>query len=167
MTLIKDRQKTTDLFRRIGADDQIPGEGALLVSLTVWQDHWERLVTRPDPIGVLLTSHEHPEVIGDDVDQLDLIALEFPTFRDGRAYSYARLIRERYGFAGELRAVGDVLLEQLHYMERVGFNSFEIDSEDPMIDFETAAKDFSVWYQASGDDRSAAASLRQAIKRDD
>jgi uncharacterized protein (DUF934 family) len=164
MRLIKDRQMATDPFHKISADDPIPGDGALLVPLVVWQDHWERLVTRPDPIGVLLASHEHPEVIGDDVDQLNLIALEFPTFRDGRAYSYARLIRERYGFTGELRAVGDVLLEQLHYMERVGFNAFEIDSEDPIIEFETAAKDFSVWYQPSGDERRPASRLRKDAK---
>jgi len=167
MTLIKDRRKTTDPFRRIGVDDQIPGEGALLVSLTVWQDHWERLVCRRSPIGVQLASHEHPEIIGDDVDQLDLIALEFPTFRDGRAYSYARLIRERYGFSGELRAVGDVLLEQLHYMERVGFNAFEILSDDPLTDFDIAANDFTTWYQASGDDRRPVPALRQALRGDD
>ncbi len=166
MRLIKDRQITTDPFRKIGADDPIPGEGALIVPLIVWQDHWERLVTRPEPIGVLLASDEHPEVIGDDVDQLDLIALEFPTFRDGRAYSYARLIRERYGFTGELRAIGDVLLEQLHYMERVGFDAFELDSDDPLTDFETAADDFTVWYQPSGDKRPTAPQLRQSVKRD-
>jgi len=166
MRLIKDRQLTTDPFRKISADEPIPSKGALLVPLITWQDNWERLVTRPDPIGVQLASDEHPEIIGDDVDQLDLIALEFPTFRDGRAYSYARLIRERYGFTGELRAVGDVLLEQLHYMERVGFNAFEIGSDDPMTDFETAAKDFTVWYQSSGDERRPASHRRQPFKRD-
>jgi uncharacterized protein (DUF934 family) len=166
MTLIKDRRVAIDPFRRIGADESLPAEGALLVPLTVWQDQWERLVCRREPVGVQLASHEHPEIIGDDVDQLDLIALEFPTFRDGRAYSCARLIRERYGFTGELRAVGDVLLEQLHYMERVGFNAFEFISDDPLIDFEIAANDFTVWYQAAGDDRRPAPVLRQTIKCD-
>lgn len=166
MSLITNRRKTADPFRRIGAADRLPAAGALLVPLSVWQDHWERLVCRPEPVGVQLASHEHPEVIGDDVDQLDLIALEFPTFRDGRAYSYARLIRERYGFTGELRAVGDVLLEQLHYMERVGFDTFEIVSDDPMIDFEIASNDFTVWYQAAGDNRHPALELRHTIERD-
>ena len=165
MRLIKDRQLTTDTFRKISADEPIPAKGALLVPLITWQDNWERLVTRPDPIGVQLASDEHPEIIGDDVDQLDLIALEFPTFRDGRAYSYARLIRERYGFTGELRAIGDVLLEQLHYMERVGFNAFELAGDDPLNDFETAANDFTVWYQPSGDERRPAALLRKDIKQ--
>ena len=134
------------------------------MTLAVWQDHWERLVRRQELIGVQLTSDEHPEIISDDIDHLDLIALEFPTFRDGRAYSYARLIRERYGFTGELRAVGDVLLEQLHYMERVGFNSFEINSSDPETDFEIASNDFTVWYQASGDQRRIATMLRLGEK---
>ena len=165
MILIKDRQKTTDPYRRIGASEQIPVDGALLVPLTVWQDHWEDLVRRGNAIGVQLASHEHPDVIGDDVDQLELIVLEFPTFRDGRAYSYARLIRERYGFTGELRAVGDVLLEQLHYMERVGFNAFELGGKDPVADFEIAANDFTVWYQASGDDRRPVTGLRHSGKR--
>lgn len=125
------------------------------------------LVGRGQPIGVLLASDEHPEIIGDDVDQLDLIALDFPTFRDGRAYSGARLIRERFGFTGELRAVGDVHLEQLHYMQRVGFDTFETDSEHAEQDFALAAKDFSVWYQSSGDQRQPALKLRHAAKNKD
>ena len=60
-----------------------------------------------------------------------MVALEFPVFNDGRSYSAARVLRERYGFEGELRAVGDVLLEQLHFMHRSGFDAFEIKSEHP------------------------------------
>lgn len=160
-TLIKDRQPATDLFLPINAGDPIPERGALLVTLPVWQDHWQRLVRRPDPIGVVLASHEHPEIIADDLEHLALIALEFPTFRDGRAYSYARLLRERYGFSGELRAVGDVLLEQLHYMERVGFNAFELTADDPVAEFGIARGDFSVWYQGAADGRRPASILRQ------
>ena len=110
-TLIKDKKLIEDPFIRIGVDDAIPAKGAVLVSLTTWQDHWEKLLRRGEPVGVWLKSDEHPEIIADDLDNLQLIALEFPTFRDGRGYSYARLIRERYGFEGELRAIGDVLLE--------------------------------------------------------
>ena len=71
-------------------------------------------------------SDQSPELIADDVQRFALVALEFPKFRDGRAYSYARLLRERYGFKGELRAVGDVLLEQLFFMLRTGFDAFEL-----------------------------------------
>ena len=160
MALIKQGKRVEDPYLRLDADQDIPESGALLVPLVVWQDHWERLVDRGEPVGVLLASDEHPEIIGDDVDQIAMIALEFPTFRDGRAYSSARLLRDRFGFTGELRAVGDVLLEQLHYMERVGFDAFEVDAENPEQDFATADADFTVWYQPSGDQRRSAPSLR-------
>ena len=94
-----------------------------------------------------MTSEQAPEHIGDGLWRLAVIALEFPAFRDGRAYSYARLLREKYGYEGELRAVGDVLLEQLHFMTRTGFDAFEIESDDPLRDFEIAAAEFSIWYQ--------------------
>ena len=166
-TLIKEKEIVADPFISICADDPIPESGAVLVSLSTWQDHWEQLLRRNEAIGIRLKSDEHPEIIADDVDQLQLIALEFPSFRDGRAYSYARLIRERYGFTGELRAVGDVLLEQLHYMERVGFNAFEVDSHDAIADFTAASQDFSVWNQTSTDGRPSTAQLRTGAKRHD
>ena len=90
-----------------------------------------------------------------------VVALEFPKFRDGRAYSYARLLRERYGFKGELRAVGEVLLEQLFFMLRTGFDAFEIESADPLEDYRTALADFSVWYQPTADGRPTAMQLRR------
>ncbi|TDJ44966.1 MAG: DUF934 domain-containing protein [Gammaproteobacteria bacterium] len=164
-TLIKDNKLTEDPFTRIGVDDAIPAQGAVLVPLATWQDHREKLLRRGEPVGVWLKSDEHPEIIAGDVNHLQLIALEFPTFRDGRGYSYARLVRERYGFEGELRAVGDVLLEQLHYMGRVGFNAFEVDSEDALAELEIAARDFSVWYQPSADGRASSAQLRTELKR--
>jgi uncharacterized protein (DUF934 family) len=167
MALIRDRKLVDDQFVYVADGDQIPGEGPVIVSLTQWQDQIEALIGRGEPVGVLLKSDQHPETIADSLQHLDVIALEFPTFRDGRPYSYARLIRDRYGFSGELRAVGDVLLEQLHYMERVGFNAFDLDSDDPEQAIEIASGDFSVWYQPSGDDRPNAAQLRKKNKRSD
>ncbi len=160
MGLVVDRRIVADPYVRVAHGAPVPEDGAVLVPLATWQEDKTALRARPDRVGVLLQSDEHPEAIADAVGELALVALEFPTFRDGRAYSYARLLRERYGFAGELRAVGDVLLEQLHYMERVGFNAFEIDSEDPLRDLAIATGDFSVWYQPSGDGRAWAAQLR-------
>jgi uncharacterized protein (DUF934 family) len=108
-----------------------------------------------------LRSDESPVLVADDLERFAVIALEFPAFRDGRAYSYARILRERYGFAGELRAVGDVLMEQLHFMLRVGFDAFELGGDDPVAAYETALKDFSVWYQPTGDGRGTAMQLRR------
>lgn len=164
MSLVIGRKVVPDPYVRVADDSPIPEHGPVIVSLAVWLANAAALADRDEPVGVLLHSDEHPDAIADDAAKLQLIALDFPTFRDGRAYSYARLLRDRFGFAGELRAVGDVALEQLHYLERVGFNAFEIVSEDPLADFATADRDFSVWYQPSGDRRKSAAQLRSGIK---
>lgn len=162
MALVVDRRVVEDSFVRVPNGEPLPARGALLVSLDTWRAHAAALSARPEPIGIVLDSGEHPEAIADAVDDLALVALAFPTFMDGRAYSHARLLRDRYGFVGELRAVGDVLLEQLHYMERVGFNAFEIDSADPLADLAVADREFSVWYQPSADRRRTAPQLRSA-----
>jgi uncharacterized protein (DUF934 family) len=167
MALIRDRKLVDDQFTSVADDGQVPDSGPVIVSLTQWQDQRDDLIGRGEPVGVRLKSDEHPEAIAESLDRLAIVALEFPTFRDGRAYSYARLLRERYGFSGELRAVGDVLLEQLHYMERVGFNAFEFESDDPERAYEIASADFSVWYQPSGDRRPTAVELRQRSGKSD
>src|SRR5690606_3366748 len=116
----------------------------------------DQLLARGEPVGLRLKSDQSPEAVAEDVGHFEVIALEFPRFRDGRAYSYARLLRERYGYGKELRAVGDVLLEQLFFMLRTGFDTFEIDSSDPVRGFQTAMADFSVWYQPTADGRPTA-----------
>ena len=159
--LIRDGKLVEDRFADASGGDPIPAAGAVIVSLEQWEEGLETLLARAAPIGIRLRSDQHPEPIVGDLDRFEVIALEFPVFRDGRAYSYARLLRERYGYRGELRAVGDVLLEQLHFMVRVGFDAFEIDSADPISDFATAAGEFSVWYQPTADRRPTAIGLRQ------
>lgn len=161
MALVRDNRIVTDPYRDVSADDALPAAGALLVSLEQWRTHRDRLARHPDPLGLRLRSDQHPDEIADDLDRFAVIALEFPTFRDGRAYSVARLLRQRHGFTGELRAVGDVLLDQLHFMQRVGFDAFEINGEDPLGAYRQAAGEFSVWYQPAADDRPWASRLRQ------
>jgi uncharacterized protein (DUF934 family) len=159
MALIRDGALSADPFATVPDGEELPEAGAVLVSLQQWQQWRDALVARDDPVGIRLASDQHPEVIADDLDALDLVALEFPVFRDGRPYSYARLLRDRYGFTGELRAVGDVLIDQLLYMHRVGFNAFELAGDDPLGDYQAALGEFSVVYQLAGDDRVPA--LRQ------
>ena len=89
-----------------------------------------------------------------------MIALEFPTFKDGRAYSTARLLRERHGFRGELRAVGNVLRDQLSFMHRCGFNAFEVDGDDAAEKLREALAEVGACYQWTGDRRTTAARLR-------
>lgn len=160
MTLLKDGAIAEDIFNDVSAAGEIPAEGAVIVSLDQWREYRDALVGRDEPVGICLKSDEKPAEIEDDLEHLSVVALEFPAFRDGRAYSYARLLRERYGYAGELRAVGDVLLEQLHFMHRVGFDAFSISAEDAVRDWEIAAADISVWYQPTADGRDSAMQLR-------
>ncbi len=160
MALIKDKAVMDDPYTTVAGKDEIPVSGAVIVDLEQWQANRDGLIERGDPVGILLRSDQPPELIAADLESLALVALEFPGFRDGRAYSYARLLRDQYHYTGEVRAVGDVLLEQLHFMERTGFDAFELESDDPLRDLEIAASDFDVWYQPSSDGRQTAIQLR-------
>jgi uncharacterized protein (DUF934 family) len=160
MTLLKDGAVAEDIFSDVSAADTLPADGALLVSLSQWRAHRDALIARDEAIGIILRSDEKPEEIAAELDIFAVIALDFPAFGDGRAYSYARLLRDRYHYAGELRAVGDVLLEQLHFMHRVGFNAFDIAEDDAIHAWEVAAADITVWYQPTGDGRSSVLELR-------
>jgi uncharacterized protein (DUF934 family) len=128
------------------------------VSLEHWQAQRDTLLACSTPLGIRLHSDQSPELIAADLGRFAVVALGFPKFRDGRAYSYARLVRERYGYPGDLRAAGDVLLEQLFFMVRTGFDAFQ--GDDPLDAYHTPLADFSVWYQPTGDGRSAAKHLR-------
>jgi uncharacterized protein (DUF934 family) len=162
MALVKNGELVTSSFVDVSGADAIPESGPVIVSLAQWQAHRDALLARGTPLGIRLHSDQPPELIADDLVHFTVVALEFPKFRDGRAYSYARLLRERYGFKGELRAVGEVLLEQLFFMLRTGFDAFEIESADPLGDYRTALGDFSVWYQPAADGRPTAMQLRRA-----
>jgi uncharacterized protein (DUF934 family) len=160
MALIRGNELVTDEFAHVADGAEVPARGPVLVGLEQWQAGREALLARGTAVGVRLRSDQSPELVASDLPRLALVALEFPKFRDGRAYSYARILRERYGYKGEIRAVGDVLMEQLLFMVRTGFDAFEIVSDDPLGQFQTAIGDFSVWYQPTADGRSTAVQLR-------
>jgi uncharacterized protein (DUF934 family) len=135
------------------ADDAAPPEGGdVIVSLTRWQKERDALTRRNGGIGVRLAGSDSPEAIKDDLARLQVIALEFGQFKDGRSYSLARLLRERYKFNGQIRAVGDVLHDQLFYMKRCGVDVFELRADRSAEDALRAFKEFSVTYQAAADD---------------
>lgn len=128
--------------------------GPLLVPLAVWRARKEELIHRNwehhEPLGVWLAPNEGPETIAGELDDFTLVAVHFPKLADGRGYSTARLLRERYGYRGELRAFGDVGQDQLFFLDRVGFDSFSIkeDSEDA-IEALNAFASFPEAYQAA------------------
>ena len=162
MALIVEGKLVEDRWIALGDEAPLPGGDPIIVSLVRWRTERDELVGRGGPLGIRLHSDESPAQIADDLKHFELVALEFPAFRDGRAYSYARLLRERYGFGGEVRAVGDVLLEQLLFMHRCGFNAFEISSEHPVDDWVTATSEIGVWYQPTGDGRETIMVMRRA-----
>jgi uncharacterized protein (DUF934 family) len=126
--------------------------GKTIVPLTVWQAQHAALQARSD-IGVWIASHERPEVLKDDVSKLPVIAVDFPKFADGRGYSIAYNLRTRLGYTGELRAIGDVLRDQMFYMQRVGFNAFATRPDRNIHDALKSLTDFSEKYQASSDEK--------------
>jgi uncharacterized protein (DUF934 family) len=124
--------------------------GKLIVPLKVWLAQRELLESRAHgTLGVWLDSHEDAATLLGSFERFAVIAINFPKFTDGRGYSIATLIRSRYGFEGELRAIGDVLRDQLFYMHRVGFNAFAVRADKDIEQAVTALSDFSEAYQAS------------------
>jgi uncharacterized protein (DUF934 family) len=131
----------------------LPAGVPLIVSLEQWQTYRDDLLARGTPLGIRLRSDQSPARIAADLAHFAVVALEFPRYRDGRAYTHARILKERLGYTGEIRAVGDVLQEQLHFMQRCGFNTFDVVAPDPELAWRTIVGDHTVWYQATGDGR--------------
>ncbi len=144
------------------ADDQTIPRGDVIISLTRFQSEGARLLTECRQVGVRLASDELVEALGDDLPRLAVVALEFPKFRDGRAFSGARILRERLAYAGEVRAVGDVLLEQAKFMIRCGFDAFEPTDGSGPEQWTSAARRFRHVYQRAADDRAPAFAERGA-----
>ncbi len=160
MPLIKSGAIADDPWVRLDDQAEEPPSRPVIVSLTRWQKDRNQLAGRAAGLGILLLSDQAPAAIVDDLAEFDIIALEFPKFTDGRPYSYARLLRERYGFAGELRAVGNVLRDQLWFMQRCGFDAFELPTSAPVDDWLQALSEVTVRYQPTGDRRPWATALR-------
>lgn len=161
MALVKNNLIIEDLWTIIDDEAEL-SQGCIIVSLERWKKDRETLLARHGELGIVLRSHENPKEIAEDVQFFQLIALDFPVFSDGRAYSYARLLRERYGFDGELRAIGNVLRDQLLLMHRCGFDTFDIKGGDnkALATWLDAQKEYSTFYQPTDDGRKTVRSLR-------
>jgi uncharacterized protein (DUF934 family) len=122
------------------------------VPLTVWKAQREKLQARPE-LGVWLASSERPEELKGELGNFKLVAVDFPKFMDGRGYSIAYNLRARLGYTGELRAIGDVLRDQLFYMQRVGFDAFAVRADKNIHDALKGLTDFSETYQNSWDQK--------------
>lgn len=115
-----------DSWTRLADDTPAPAEGAVVVSLRRWLAEREALSQRKAPVGVSVEAGADAQAHLSDLADRPLVALAFAKFADGRAFSYARLLRDRHGFKGELRAAGDVLIDEIPLMLRCGFDAFEV-----------------------------------------
>jgi len=154
--LIKDGQLATDSWHLLPADASAEQLQALdgsdvIVPLPLWQSAAELIKQRKGQTGVWLNSDEVPAALGNDVNSIPLIALNFPEFKDGRSFSSARELRTRMGYTGELRAIGDVLRDQLFFMRRCGFNAYALREDQDLDAALSAFADFHEAYQAAVD----------------
>lgn len=144
-----------DPFTNVCPDQGLP-PGDVIIPLAQFQADGDRLLGEGRKVGVRLTSDEEVEALAYDLPRISVVALEFPKFRDGRAFTSARLLRERYDFKGEVRAVGDVFREQAGFMLRCGFDAFEpADGSTPEA-WERTAHRFRHVYQRAADRRAPA-----------
>ena len=162
--LLKDGAFIADAYAPVADDAALP-EGPAIVSLTRFQKERDTLLARNVPLGVKLQSSESPELLGDDVNRLSLVVLEFPKFRDGRAFSWARMLRTRLGYTGEIRAVGDFLFDQVNYQHRVGFDAWEVPDHFTVEMFNRALTEMTNVYQPSTDGRTTIRQLRAAARK--
>ena len=123
----------------------------VIVPLAVWLARKEEILARHKPFGVWLDGGEEPEAIAGDLEHFALIAVNFPKFTDGRGYSIARLLRERYSYRGEIRAIGDVLRDQLFFMKRCGIDSYAVREDKDLEKALAGLRAFSETYQAAVD----------------
>ena len=165
MPLVENGQIVQDRYHYLGDDEPIPERVPVIVPARRFLADSDGLIRRDGSLGVLWPNDRRIAELAPLLGHLALVALQFPKFRDGRAYSQARLLRESYGFRGTLRATGDVLRDQFHFLIRAGFDSFEVKKAADASAFAQAASRYSVVYQPSADGRVPA--LRRRVQRGD
>ena len=148
MPIIKDQQISENTWRFV-ADDAPLVDGDITVSVQRWTQDKAQLLQHRAKIGVRLAPADLVDALSDDLSSISLIELNFPAFTDGRSFSQARLLRSRYGYQGEIRAVGNYMADQVFYLHRVGVNAFEFNSAKDIDLAMSAVNDFSVRYQPS------------------
>jgi uncharacterized protein (DUF934 family) len=164
MLLVRSGKISGDAFVHVADDAEIPGDGAVLISAARFLADAEGLSRRAGKTGVIWPNNRDVAELVPWLDRLALVALVFPSFRDGRAYSQARRLRENFGYRGELRATGQVLRDQFVFMLRAGFDAFEVKKPADAEAFAATARRYSVFYQPTGDGRLTALHRRMQLR---
>lgn len=162
MPLLKNGRVVADPWTIVADDQPLPEDRPAVISHGRWSRGTDPLKGRRAPIGIILPNTVDILAFGPAADRFALIVLQFPKFSDGRAYSQARLLRSRFGYAGELRATGQVLQDQLWHMHRSGFDAFDIPRDDAAAVYAAAVSRFATAYQPAEDDRPTALRRRLA-----
>jgi len=150
--IIKDAAVIDDSWKQVELEtDAALPEGQVLVSLDYWNANKASIANAADRVGLILEPTETPDLIEGDINSIPIIAVNFPIFADGRGFSIGRLLRERHGYDGELRAIGAPIRDQLTYLSRVGFNAFALAEHYNPEDALASLKDFSDSYQVAVD----------------
>jgi uncharacterized protein (DUF934 family) len=149
--LLKDGNVIDNSWQLVDADTDALPQGDILISTSQWHKQQDVLADRAGAVGVWIDSHEESEAFADGIIALPVIAINFPKFADGRGFSLARLLRERYGYSGEIRAIGEIIRDQLFLMQRCGFNAFAFDTELDLAEASKSLQDFSDAYQVAVD----------------
>jgi uncharacterized protein (DUF934 family) len=164
------KQETPDFrpeqnWETLADDASLPAEGqSFFVSVRRWVAQRETLIKHNAPVGILFEPGDEPELLQDMLDDLNhipVIALRFPAFTDGRNYSVAQILRMRYGYKGELWAMGDVLIDQVAFMARCGINRFDLPENVTDAELQKALSRYSVTYQPTAASRDTAIKRRQ------
>jgi uncharacterized protein (DUF934 family) len=164
MPLVKNGKIVSDGYIHVADDAEIPADGAALIPAARLLADPDALLKRNSPTGVIWPNNRDPEDLVPYLNKLAVVALVFPSFRDGRAYSQARLLRERYKYKGELRATGQVLRDQFVIMLRAGFDSFEVKKDADAEAFAATVQRYTVFYQPTGDGRVTALHKRMQLR---
>jgi uncharacterized protein (DUF934 family) len=160
MPLIKNGQLVEDRYVRVLDDAPLADGVPIIVPAARFLADAEDILRRDAPTGVLWPNNRRVSELAPYVDRLALIALVFPAFKDGRAYSQARQLRERYAFRGELRATGQILRDQFLFMVRAGFDALEVVKSADADAYAAVLARYSVFYQVAGEGRPTAANRR-------
>ncbi|WP_114394162.1 DUF934 domain-containing protein [Oleisolibacter albus] len=163
MPLLKNGTVVEDRFVAVTDDDPLPDGVDVLVPLERWRTLHDALPPGRR-YGVRLKSHQLVGEIAPDLGTLALVALELPKFRDGRAFSGARELRERYHWQGEIRAVGHIIPDQYLMLTRVGVDTVEVPAERLTDAWRRALGEFSIAYQAAQDDAPTLSLLRRHLR---
>ena len=164
MPLVNGGKIADDSFVKLAVDTPLPEGGDILVPAERFLNDADALLKRGGKVGVIWPNNRDIAELVPYLAKLPEIALLFPSFRDGRAYSQARLLRERYNYRGEVRATGQVLRDQFVFMLRAGFYSFEVKKQADAEAFAQTVKRYSVFYQPTGDGRITALHRRMQLR---